>query len=186
MKNKDLTTNTITAEPLVVVTPAEYSLTQQVHEMASALKSAKSGVRLLAIEAVAIGHQLGSLLSLAHGHLEQGAFAILCECCEGGKEEAASLIKLSKTYTLDEVRLRSGAQRQMLFAIGCVPDKEAREHEGDGEIAVSAGLGTATGHWRKYMREVENGRAVLNKPQARAQTRELYEWLRQLHTEGVE
>lgn len=166
-----------------IVPEAEHLRLRYLQELSAALREARARTLVTAIEAVTIGHKLGSAFAIASGELEQGAFSNLCDACEIPKYEAMHLIKLSKTYTLDEVRLKSGAQRQMMFALGCVPDKEGVAHHGDGSVIVSAGLGTATGHWRKYIRAVETGRATLDKPRARAQTKELYLWLKQLHEE---
>ena len=156
-------------------------LAAEVRALAAAMQRATSGARVLAIEAVAIGHQLGTALTLARDGLEQGVFAVLLRAAEINAVQALKLEKLAQTYTLDEVRLRSGAQRQAMFALGYVPEKERREHDGDDNVAVSVGLGTCVGHWAKYVRAVEMGRAVLDKEQAKRQTCEMHLWLCALH-----
>ena len=152
----------------------------EIRELANELREATSGTRALAISAVNIGHRLGTAIETARGELSQMLFTSLLAGAGLTVPHAAKLMALAKTYTLDDLR-GPNAQRQGMLAIGCLPEKSQVFHADDGQVVVSAGLGTAVGHWKRFLHAVEAGRATLDADQARIQCKAMYSWLQALY-----
>ncbi len=174
------------AKLLPIYAPDSVSRLECIRELVTELRDSKTKALEQTRRALVVGHRIGTELIAAHGALEQGTFDCMVEASGLEKDEVAPLVKLAKTFTVAQLEMHfAPAERQALFALGFVPEKDRAEHEGDERIKLAPGLGAAVNSFRRVIKLSEAGRLTFDREKLRFETKPIFEFLREIHEGGA-